>query len=95
VSLFSAYFVAIVHTMKARLTVTLDPVVVRKAKALALSRDTNFSALVETLLRRDIANEGSVTASFCEKWKGKLSLKSPGERDARGRTLLEKYERSR
>jgi Family of unknown function (DUF6364) len=81
--------------MKSRLTVTLDPVVVRKAKALALSRDTNFSALVEKLLRQDLANESSIKSSFCEKWKGKLALKRPDEGDVRGRALLEKYERSR
>jgi hypothetical protein len=75
--------------MKERLTVTLDPVVVRKAKALALSRDTNFSALIETLLRLDIANEGRV--SFTKKWAGKLTARSG--RDERTRALLGKYER--
>jgi hypothetical protein len=81
--------------MKARLTVTLDPTVVRRAKALARSRDTNFSALVEKLLQQDLANEGSNEVSFCDNWRGKLTLRRPDAEDARGRALVEKYERSR
>jgi hypothetical protein len=79
--------------MKARLTVTLDPTIVRKAKALALSRDTNFSALIETLLRADIANEMSIKSLFAKKWQGKLKLRELVDDDVRAHALIAKYER--
>jgi hypothetical protein len=78
--------------MKERLTVTLDPTVVRKAKALAVSRETNFSALIESLLRKDIENSRRSKGLFTDKWLGKLSLKTAAEGDLRAKALVEKYE---
>ena len=42
---------------KKRFTFTLNPEVVKKAKKLAIDKDTNLSALIEKLLSNAIAKE--------------------------------------
>ena len=61
--------------MKTRVTVTLDPRVVRRAKSVARSRRTNLSALIEDLLTRT-ADFGSIRPiNFSKKWAGKFSVR--------------------
>lgn len=61
--------------MKTRVTITLDPRIVRRAKAVARLRRTNLSALIEDLLART-AEEPSVSSErFSQKWAGKLALR--------------------
>ena len=61
--------------MKTRVTITLDPRVVRRAKSVARSRHTNLSALIEDLLTRAADYSTGNTASFTQKWSGKFSVR--------------------
>jgi len=61
--------------MKIRVTITLDPRVVRRAKSVARSRNTNLSALIEDLLTRtaDYGTARTRSMRFTQKWAGKLT----------------------
>ena len=67
------------HTMKTRVTLTLAPQTLSKAKKLAHHRHTSVSALVETLLSEASAEKGK--PGFVEKWSGafKLSRRNSGK----------------
>lgn len=41
--------------MKKRVTITIDPALLKQAKIQAVNDDTNFSALIEQLLRQFLA----------------------------------------
>ncbi len=58
--------------MKTRVTITLDPDVVRKAKAVAQVRQTNLSALIEDLLEQTTRYAAPAGQGFTRKWAGKL-----------------------
>lgn len=61
--------------VKTRVTVTLDPRVIRRAKSVARARNTNLSALIEDLLEQ-AANGGSIRSSnFTQKWSGKFTVR--------------------
>lgn len=67
--------------MKTRVTITLDPGVVRRAKIVARSRKTNLSALIEDLLKHT-SDRGLVPrASFSRKWAGKLTVRESRGKD--------------
>lgn len=64
------------HSMKKRITLTMDPKVSVQARHLAKSRHTSVSALVESLVsnaarRADIPD---TQESFADRWRGKLRL---------------------
>ena len=61
--------------MKTRVTVTLDPTVIRNAKTIARLKQTNLSALIEDLLKRTASQSTTRRASFSRKWAGKLSVR--------------------
>jgi hypothetical protein len=61
--------------MKTRVTITLDPRVIRRAKAVARSRRTNLSALIEHLLVQTADYGLAKPISFSQKWAGKLSIR--------------------
>lgn len=63
------------HIMKTRVTITLDPAVVRQAKAVARDRQTNLSALIEDLLRQTAPRRARRTQRFTEKWAGKFTVR--------------------
>jgi hypothetical protein len=67
--------------VKTRVTITLDPGVVRRAKTVARSRKTNLSALVEDLLKRTAERGIAPRASFAHKWAGKLTLRESVGKD--------------
>lgn len=69
------------HTMKTRVTITLDPEVVRKAKTVAQARRTNLSALVEDLLRQTATEAAPRSTKFTRKWAGKFEAREPDGRD--------------
>ena len=76
--------------MKDRVTLTIDPDVVGRAKKIAHERKTTVSALVEDLIRRtSIAPE--LEADFVDKWAGKLSARKRSRRDPRFAYLKKKY----
>jgi hypothetical protein len=61
--------------VKTRVTITLDPRVIRRAKSVARSRRTNLSALIEGLLVQTAALGTAKPISFSKKWAGKLSVR--------------------
>lgn len=75
--------------MKTRLTVTIDPDILDRAKKLAYARKTNVSALVEDLLRTAPAT--AKDEDFATRWAGKYTLAPSNEDDVRMRALKAKY----
>jgi Family of unknown function (DUF6364) len=61
--------------MKSRITITLDPIVVRQAKNVARERQTNLSALIEGLLKQTAQSNVAPRRSFTQKWAGKLTVR--------------------
>jgi tRNA U34 5-carboxymethylaminomethyl modifying enzyme MnmG/GidA len=61
--------------MKSRITITLDPTVVRQAKNVARERHTNLSALIEDLLKQTAQSNVAPRRSFTQKWAGKLTVR--------------------
>ena len=61
--------------MKKRVTITLDPKVIRRAKTVARSRQTNLSSLIEDLLIQTAAFGLVKQTSFSQKWAGKFSIR--------------------
>ena len=59
--------------MKTRVTLTLDPVVSHRAKAVARARGTSFSGLVEQLLATE-TGQAVASVPFHIKWAGKLKV---------------------
>lgn len=61
--------------MKARVTLTLEPRISHRAKAVARQRGTSLSGLVEQLLARESGEPvRENTLPFHSKWAGKLHL---------------------
>lgn len=76
------------HTMKTRVTMTLDPQLHARAKRLARQRRTSVSGLFEAYLREQPDPAGSQV----EKLIGSGTLKKPGTTpDPRREALIEKY----
>ena len=69
--------------MKNRVTLTIDPEIVRKAKKIAHVRRTSVSALIEDLLRQTPVASHKEKASFVEAWTGKFRLKDPVKPDSK------------
>jgi len=78
--------------MKDRLTLTIDPIIARKAKLAAKRRNRSLSSLVEGLLSGEIGEVSEVqeSSSFSQRWKGKLSLQQRS--DERFELLSKKYD---
>jgi len=62
--------------MKTRVTITLDPEVHARAKALARARRTSVSAMVEQCLER-AARRGARSGSLVDEMLGSAELRSP------------------
>ena len=76
--------------MKTRMTLTIEPEISHRAKAVARAKGTSLSGLVEKLL----AKEAGVVASkkkcsFAKKWAGRLQITSKNE--ARFDSLKDRY----
>lgn len=77
--------------MKTRMTLTIEPEVSHRAKAVARAKGTSLSGLVESLLAREAGMVVSADrVSFTKKWAGRLKL-APNQDDARARFLKERY----
>ena len=66
--------------MKTRITVTLDPQVVQRAKSVARSRKSSLSALIEDLLTRTV-DHNAHRVNFTQKWVGKFTVRVPEKSD--------------
>ena len=65
--------------MKGRLSLTIEPRIVHRAKRVARERNTSLSAMVEDLLReavagRDEGNGEEASPAFSRRWAGKVKL---------------------
>jgi hypothetical protein len=76
--------------MKDRVTLTIDPEIVSRAKRIAHQRKTTVSALVEDLIRQTPIS-AKLEEDFVEKWAGKLRVRKPAGHDARFEHLKKKY----
>ena len=78
--------------MKNRVSLTIDPVIARKAKHAARLQNKSLSSLVEGLLSGVVGDESDTKPAvpFSARWQGKLSL----DRKPEGRFdhLAEKYD---
>lgn len=79
------------HTMKNRVTLTMDPEIAKKAKQIAHARRTSVSALIEDLLRAASISATKQQVSFADKWTGKLRLRTPTKPDPRFEALKKRY----
>ncbi len=61
--------------MKQRVTITIDPAVMRRAKSVARLRHTNVSALIEDLLKQTSKGSAPRQPSFTRKWAGQFSVR--------------------
>ena len=76
------------HTMKTRVTITIDPKLHGRAKRLAKVRHTSVSGLIESYLRDQPDPKGSVVDQMI----GSSKLKPGGKRkDPRRQELERKY----
>ena len=80
------------HTMKSRITLTMDPDVAKRAKKIAHARRTNVSALIEDLVRNASVTAARHEPSFAEKWTGKLHLRKPKSADPKLDALKKRYD---
>jgi hypothetical protein len=80
------------HTMKRRITLTIDPEIARRAKRIALARKTNVSALIEDLVRNASVTGSKREPSFVTKWTGKLRVRTPRGSDPRLEALKKRYD---
>jgi hypothetical protein len=67
--------------VKTRVTITLDPRVIQRAKSVARARRTNLSALIESLLVQTADLAVAKPISFSQKGAGKLSVRDSGGSD--------------
>ena len=79
------------HTMKDRVTLTVDPAIVKRAKTIAHARRTSVSALVEDLLRQAPVSSLRHEVSFVERWAGAFRVKESTKPDARLERLKRRY----
>jgi hypothetical protein len=77
--------------MKTRVTITLDPKVIRKAKSVARLRQTNLSALIEDLLIQTTKQSTPQRPTFAQKWTGKFHVRSSDGKDELLDALKNKY----
>jgi hypothetical protein len=77
--------------MKKRVTLTMDPDVVRRAKRLAHRRNTSVSALVEDFVRKAALTDEDPGTSFVEKWAGKFRVRTDSRPDPKLAALRARY----
>jgi len=80
------------HTMKRRVTLTMDPDIAKRAKKIAHARRTNVSALIEELVRNASVIAAHQEPSFAEKWTGKLRVRKPKGADPKLESLKKRYD---
>jgi hypothetical protein len=66
--------------MKSRMTLTIDPAVLRRAKALARERGRSLSGLVEGLLARETRARSAEPGGLSSRWAGRMTLADKPDR---------------
>jgi predicted transcriptional regulator len=77
--------------MKKRVTLTIDPEVVARARRLAHARSTSVSALIEGFVRRAPLAEDRAAAPFADRWAGRFTVRRSAGLDARLEALKDRY----
>jgi hypothetical protein len=77
--------------VKTRVTITLDPGVIRKAKTVARLRHTNLSSLIEDLLIQTARRGTSARVGFSKRWVGKFDIRQSDEKDDLLDALKQRY----
>jgi hypothetical protein len=77
--------------VKTRVTITLDPHVIRKAKIVARLRHTNLSSLIEDLLIQTAQHATPHRAGFTQKWTGKFEVRTSNGQDGLLDALKQRY----
>lgn len=85
---------AIIHMMKTKITLTMDPEIVRRAKKLAHARKTNVSALLEGLVRGAPLPGEKERRPFAQRWAGRFRVAPTDPNDARLAALKARYQLS-
>lgn len=77
--------------MKTRVTLTIDPKLLRRARRIAHERNTSVSALVEEFVRSaNLASEPEAP-TFVGKWTGKFRVRRSIRPDTRLEALKSRY----
>jgi polysaccharide pyruvyl transferase WcaK-like protein len=61
--------------MKTRITITVDPEVVRHGKRVAQARETSLCVMIESLHREQRPGERQQSDTFSQRWQGRLSVR--------------------
>ena len=77
--------------MKTRITLTIDPEVVGRAKRIAHARHTSVSALIEGFLRSASATGSASGRPFSQEWGGRFHAAPSTAPDPRLDALKAKY----
>ena len=77
--------------MKTRITLTMDPMVFRRAKKLAHARKTSVSALIEGFVRQAPLAGEKKARPFAQRWAGKFRVAASEAPDARLDALRARY----
>jgi hypothetical protein len=77
--------------MKTRVTLTIDPLVLRRAKKLAHARKTNVSALIEGFVREAPLPGEKQARPFARRWAGKFRAVQANAADTRLTALRTRY----
>jgi hypothetical protein len=76
--------------MKSRVTITLDPVVLERARTQARLRGISLSVLIEDWLKQALQHSLKPNLSFTEKWTGSLTVRQDSQ-DALLNALKTRY----
>ena len=77
--------------MKSRVTLTVDPLIMKKATKVAHARRTSVSGLIEGLIRQIPETSGKPKTSFADKWAGKFQLRQSDRPDPKLEYLKKRY----
>jgi Family of unknown function (DUF6364) len=79
------------YAMKTRITLTIDPLLAKRAKQLAHARKISVSAMIEDYVRSAPLNAQRSGESFSQRWAGKFRVASSSKPDERLLALKMRY----
>ena len=77
--------------MKIRITLTIDPLLVKRARQLAHARKTSVSALLETYVRTASLDSHNSKRPFSQRWAGRFHIAASSTPDERLDALKARY----
>ena len=79
------------YAMKIRITLTIDPLLAKRAKQLAHARKTSVSSLLETYVRTASLDPQHSMRPFSQRWAGKFHVAASSLPDERLDALKTRY----